>query len=116
MKNKKLAYRQGDVVITAESAPNPNTLQVCQDSDAKILAYGETTGHAHRVTRGNVEVFKGIGAIPATKWLKALTEIEIEHEEHPTQKLPPLPPDQLYKINIEKEYNWQEKVLRNVAD
>ena len=98
-------YRQGDVLIrrisslpTQKAAPRVNG----------ILAYGEVTGHAHKVedmTRAQVlEIEKGL-------YLRVGEEgVRIVHEEHAPITLP----GGDYEIEIQREYTPAE--IRNVAD
>lgn len=69
----------------------------------KVLAYGEVTGHAHRITQdvyedGETCVFDG-----AT---------EITHEEHKPVTLP----DKKWRSGIVQEYDYFQEMQRQVAD
>lgn len=98
-------YRQGDVLIrrisgmpAQKAAPRANG----------ILAYGEITGHAHKVedlTRAEVlEVGEGL-------YMRVCEEgVRIVHEEHAPITLP----GGNYEIEIQKEYTPAE--IRNVCD
>jgi hypothetical protein len=101
----KTIYRQGDVLIrrisslpTQKAAPRANG----------VLAYGEVTGHAHKVedlARAEVlEVGTGL-------YMRVSDEgVRIVHEEHAPITLP----GGNYAIEIQKEYTPAE--IRNVAD
>ena len=106
--------RHGDIVLqalTAEQAAeiaakvqaekaNPN-----RRYDGKVLAYGEVTGHAHRV-RGDAEI---------ARLEKALTILEVpqraplSHEEHKTINLPAgfFAFTQKRQYNAENEQGWE---------
>lgn len=98
-------YRQGDVLIRRiSSLPT----QKAAPRATGILAYGEVTGHAHRVedlTRAEVlEVGAGL-------YLRVGEEgVRVVHEEHAPIDLPA----GNYEIEIQKEYSPAE--IRNVAD
>jgi hypothetical protein len=102
---KNPIYRQGDVLIRRiKSLPT----QKAQTRLTGILAYGEVTGHAHRLedlARAEVlEVGKGL-------FLRVGAEgVRIVHEEHAPVSLPAGD----YEIEIQREYTPAE--IRNVAD
>lgn len=102
---KNAIYRQGDVLIRRiKSLPT----QKAQPRLTGILAYGEVTGHAHRVedlARAEViEVGKGL-------FLRVAADgVRIVHEEHAPIDLPAGD----YEIEIQREYTPAE--IRNVAD
>jgi hypothetical protein len=98
-------YRQGDVLIrrisslpTQKAAPRANG----------VLAYGEVTGHAHKVedlTRAEVlEIGEGL-------YLRVGEEgVRVIHEEHAPITLP----GGNYEVEIQREYTPAE--IRNVCD
>jgi hypothetical protein len=101
-------YRQGDVLIRkVKSLPT----QKAQPRLTGILAYGEVTGHAHRVedlSRAEVlEVVEGGRRL----FLRVAAEgVRVIHEEHAPVSLP----EGNYEVEIQKEYTPAE--IRNVAD
>lgn len=102
---KNAIYRQGDVLIRrVQSLPK----QKAQPRLTGILAYGEVTGHAHKIedlTRAEVlEIENGL-------YLRVGEEgVRIVHEEHAPVALPP----GNYEVEIQREYTPTE--IRNVAD
>lgn len=102
---KNSIYRQGDVLIRRiGSLPK----QKARPRLTGILAYGEVTGHAHKVedlTHAEVlEVGSGL-------YLRVGQEgVRIVHEEHAPISLPPGD----YEVEIQREYTPAE--IRNVAD
>ena len=70
-------YRQGDVVIRKLAETDADDVQEHQS----ILARGEVTGHAHRLTGGE---WRCNG-----ETLVVITYALLEHEEHSTIRLPP---------------------------
>lgn len=98
-------YRQGDVLIrrisglpTQKAAPRPNG----------ILAYGEVTGHAHKVEDlACAEVLEIGGGL----YVHVGDEgVRIVHDEHAPISLPP----GNYEVEIQREYT--PEAIRNVAD
>jgi len=97
-------WRHGDVLIaTADSLPagarkRPNL----------TLAYGEITGHSHRVKEpGAAELWESGGVL----FLKVVNETAtLIHEEH----LPIILPRGLYRIWRQREYTPQQ--IRQIAD
>lgn len=104
-KMKNAIYRQGDVLIRRiQSLPT----QTAQPRLTGILAYGEVTGHAHKVedlTRAEVlEIGAGL-------YLRVGDEgVRIVHEEHGAISLPV----GNYEVEIQREYT--PEAIRNVAD
>ncbi len=102
---KNAIYRQGDVLIRRiKSLPT----QKAQPRLTGILAYGEVTGHAHRIedlTHAEVlELAEGL-------YLRVGAEgVRIVHEEHAPVTLPA----GNYQVEIQREYTPAE--IRNVAD
>jgi hypothetical protein len=105
---KNAIYRQGDVLIRRiKSLPT----QKAQPRLTGILAYGEVTGHAHRIedlaqaevleiVEGGKRLFLRVGA----------EGVRVVHEEHAPVTLPA----GNYEVEIQKEYTPSE--IRNVAD
>ncbi len=98
-------YRQGDVVIRPTSIPKE-----AKETKETVLAYGEATGHAHRI-KGDAMILR-VSAMPAHAWIKSLTGFEVEHEEHPSIHFPPGE----YEFYQQREWDWTEEFTRNVAD
>jgi hypothetical protein len=98
-------FRQGDVLIRriAKLPPQP-----AQARMTGILAYGEVTGHAHRVeTAKYAEVLE----IENGLFLRVGEEgVRIVHEEHAAITLP----QGIYEVEIQREYS--PEAIRNVAD
>ena len=102
---KNAIYRQGDVLVRRiQSLPS----QIAQPRLTGIVAYGEVTGHAHRVedlTKAELlECGSGL-------YLRVGAEgVRLIHEEHAPINLPA----GNYEIEIQREYTPAE--IRNVAD
>jgi hypothetical protein len=98
-------YRQGDVLLVRiESLPREATKE--QHEESVVLAYGEVTGHAHRLSASTVSMYawKGDKLIEVTK-PTALT-----HEEHSPLEIEP----GFYKVVRQREYTPER--IRNVCD
>lgn len=76
----------------------------------KILAEGEVTGHAHRVTSPTASVF--ITENPDVLELHTPDGTEVIHEEHGPVVLSP----GKYERTIVKEFDPFEEEIRNVKD
>lgn len=98
----------GDVIITHETLPKE--FESFEKSKDYCLAYGEVTGHAHRVTSGDFDLRQ----CPKThvKYLRVITESFLKHEEHSPIVIPP----GTYRIGIQREYDPFEKLIRKVSD
>lgn len=94
-------WRHGDVVLTAvESRPTE-----AKEIKELVLAYGEVTGHAHRV-KGNASLWEFGGE----RFLVVEDEATLTHEEHKSIEL-----DRgVYRVTIQREY--EPDGWRNVQD
>ncbi|SRR6266542_6843416 len=98
-------YRQGDVLIKRiQKLPK----QTATPRLNGILAYGEVTGHAHKVDDlAHAEVLE----IENGLYLRVGEEgVRVIHEEHGAIMLPA----GNYEVEIQREYTPEE--IRNVAD
>lgn len=97
-------WRHGDVLIAAvksipeEARKKPNC----------ILAYGELTGHSHRIEKfGDAELLEHRGQL----YLRVLAKsARVVHEEHKPITLP----QGLYRVWQQREYTPGE--IRRIAD
>ncbi len=106
--------RQGDVGIIFNGAADKKDLVEKKD---KILAHGEVTGHAHRISTKKAKLYvdRAISkAIDSAKemTLVALGNTEITHEEHEGVVLP----IGNHRVVIQREYDWALKMARKVVD
>jgi len=105
--------RQGDVLLvdaTYRSGIPAAAVKINADGDV-ILAHGEVTGHAHRIKEdiaAPVEYFD----YQAERYLRALSESPLVHEEHGT--IPILPRAGGYQQAFQCEDYGDE--VRRVAD
>ena len=87
-----MKIRHGDVLLeTIEKIPESKLLK-----GRKELAYGEVTGHAHRIDIGDLFETKN-----GELYLKVDKFAHLSHEEHKTITLNP----GCYKVTIKRQYS-----------
>jgi hypothetical protein len=109
---KQQIYRQGDVLLVRVDAI-PQDATPCElAGDDVVLAYGEVTGHAHKLEAKTVKPFaKGaVWSADAERFIQALDGATLRHEEHSAVVLPP----GNYRVIQQREYTPEE--IRRVAD
>lgn len=90
-------YRQGDVLLVkVTSLPHDAEAEKIDDKHI-ILAYGETTGHAHRLSTAYATAYKWQG----NRLIEVHQPSELIHEEHNSINLPP----GVYKVVLQREYS-----------
>lgn len=104
MKTQRV-WTQGDVVIVEEELPK-DAVDIKHDG---VLAYGEVTGHRHRINNGQVRFFRSERGMYA----KALTDLEIIHEDHPSVRVPK---GTTFRYHQEREADWLSETIRDVQD
>lgn len=97
-------YRHGDIVIVAVEGIPADAFPI----PTKILAYGEVTGHSHRLetaSAGEIVEFRG------TRYLRVIAEsVRLIHEEHGPITLP----CGFYEFRHQREYT--PGAIRRVVD
>lgn len=101
----------GDVILYAEESL-PISFEDMPVVDDACLAYGEATGHAHKIIGDEGDFF--LRECPETKvrHLHVLKEVVLKHQEHEPRGIPP----GKYKIGIQREYDPFSKRIRRVID
>lgn len=94
-------YRHGDLLIVAEEALPKNA----KPSKELVLAYGEVTGHAHRLSKG-AQTYSVGGAT----WFRAVPGTQLTHEEHGPIAFEP----GVYRVIRQREYTPERDIM--VAD
>lgn len=99
-------YRQGDVLIRQISALPEGQQKAIPTG---ILAYGEVTGHCHKIEKQQAAELLDVGG---GMYLNVTAEggVSIVHDEHSPIVLSP----GSYEVIIQKEYT--PEAIRNVAD
>ena len=97
-------YRHGDLLIIEVSAIPATAKEI----KSRVVAEGEVTGHAHRLT-GDTAVFEDTDG---TLYFEAAAGAAITHEEHGV--IPFFPGT--HKIIRQREYDHYEEAARMVAD
>jgi hypothetical protein len=100
-------YRQGDVFFQ-EIDKLPDGVEVTNNP---ILAYGEVTGHSHRVC--NADACQMFVDKSGNVYIVSTGEVNIGHEEHGPVTLPP----GIHVVTRQREYDPIEAAReRRVAD
>lgn len=107
----------GDVIVEKlQSLPEDfDSLEKSKDS---CLAYGEQTGHLHKLFRmpdregAELPAFDLRIGKDGIRFLKVNEPIELKHQEHTVRVIPP----GIYKSHIQREYDPFLKIARQVAD
>lgn len=103
-----MLYRHGDVaIIPVKSFNTEEAVPETFEGDDVILAYGEVTGHAHRVVDKTAKMFN----VGGKRYLVIENESSaLTHEEHARIDLP----RGVYEVRVQVEYTPTE--IRRVAD
>lgn len=98
----------GDVIIT--KTKEPKGFEAMTKIEDGCLAYGEATGHMHKLFGGEFDLRE----CPETKvkHLRVVKEVVLKHQEHNPVVIPP----GHFRIGIQVEYDPYEKLSRRVAD
>ena len=75
-------FRQGDVLLIQVAKLPKGTQEVTPKGDV-ILAFGEVTGHAHRIKRDQTETPSArIFDLGAERYIQVAERVALTHEEH----------------------------------
>lgn len=81
MKSKLEIVRQGDVCLIRVANLPAGAVEVPGSGDV-ILAYGEVTGHAHRIKQADDRPSARVFDYGAERYLQIAEKIALTHEEH----------------------------------
>lgn len=96
-------YRQGDVLLVRVENLNPQATKDSQD-DSVVLAYGEVTGHAHRLSApGGIASY----SLAGETFVQLTQPGKVTHEEHDPIALS----EGTYKVVRQREYT-PERIVR----
>lgn len=88
---KPVMYRQGDVLVVFQEVELPEgAKEVPLEQRGIVLAHGEVTGHAHVVVPDFIDAEGKVLVEPpvkyfdhdAERYLRALVDVTLRHEEH----------------------------------
>jgi hypothetical protein len=99
-----MQVRQGDLLIESIDSIPAEAKQTKKTKD-RILAYGEVTGHAHRLGDGTVLELNGM------TFFSIQSETKLTHEEHGEITFAP----GNYRVTHQQEYSPERGSIR-VAD
>ena len=98
-------YQQGDVIIRAAEIPAKASKPA-----GRVLAFGEATGHAHRLTDASDGLLDEVdGQLYLSVGKKGA---DVVHEEHGAITIPP----GTYRVDRVKEYDHFQEEARVVRD
>ena len=103
-------YRQGDVLLIRVDSIPADVTKVKRDKGSVILAYGEVTGHAHRIDDTVAELFEKSGV--EDRFLSVPNGASLTHEEH--GKIDLEPGD--YTVRIQRSLNPMDLKPNKVVD
>jgi len=101
--------QQGDVLLKQIDSLPKDINKKELDKGHIILAYGEVTGHAHRIKDTVNSMFY---EKDGKSYLKVTKPVDLTHEEHHTQTIP----IGIYEVGIVKEYDYLKDMERAVID
>ncbi len=105
-----MIIQQGDVIIESIEAIPAEAKKGKLKAGNIILAEGETTGHAHRITEVAGVTFRE-GA-DGMFYLQNREKLSVTHEEHNTVSVPP----GIWRVRKVQEYDHFAEEARAVAD
>jgi hypothetical protein len=103
-------YRQGDVFLEriGDTLPESAVHLLKEETDI-ILAYGEETGHAHRIQGGYAKMYRWEGD---TLIETAPEGARLTHEEHGTIDIKP----GIYRVRRQREFDPYSEATQWVND
>lgn len=109
-KIEKKMYRQGDVLIVAVDKMPDGAKELPRSKRGVVLAEGEVTGHAHRITARHASLYRTEDDARYLRVGGSAGPAQLKHEEHKTVTLPKGD----YRITIHHEY--EPEAIRRVED
>jgi hypothetical protein len=101
--------RHGDILLSkVDSLPTGKEIP---HEGEYVLAYGEVTGHRHRVCvkeKSDMKVINANGVI----FMQLTVDAPLVHEEHKTIEIP----KGIYRIGNEQEYDYCSHEIKQVTD
>jgi len=103
-----MIYRHGDVVIRKINKLPKNSKQISE----RPLAYGEVTGHSHRVIVKDKTKIRFYEDDEGRIYFKLETPAKVIHEEHKPITLN----SGIYTTKIIREYDYIEETINEIKD
>lgn len=100
--------QQGDVLLQRIKELPKGAKTVKRDNGDIVLAYGEVTGHAHRIKDIDAMFYEAGGKF----YLKTDKPINLRHEEHHEQVIEP----GIWEVGQVVEKDWLNDMVRPVID
>lgn len=106
-------YRHGDLLLR-EVKEIPKDAKLIEQSNERILAYGETTGHKHvlavaeKISAPQISAYE----VDGQTYLKIDKVSQLTHEEHKPLTIQP----SVYMLVTEREYDYFKEEERQVVD
>lgn len=101
----------GDVILFMV-AEQPADFAALPKEKNDALAYGELTGHVHKIIGEPGDFELKVDEAKQTRHLRVVRPVTLKHQEHSPIKLPPGD----YRIGIQREYDPFTKLIRPVVD
>lgn len=104
-----MRIRHGDILLTKVDKM-PKGINVQHDGQ-HVLAIGEVTGHAHRVTVKNKDDLS-VTLADGVKFVSLSVATPLTHEEHKQVEIPA----GIYRMTFEREYDYAQESINDVQD
>lgn len=101
-------YRHGDISFHPIDELPENLKEIKHDGEY-ILAYGEATGHHHKIVGDRLEIFQDS---EGRHYLKVNVPSDLTHQEHHTITFQP----GIYRQEQEREFDYWQLAVRRVID
>lgn len=116
-------YRQGDVLLYPEKLPAGVELIKPSEEKRHVLAYGETTGHAHAFyDLDAIEIYRQVNKKTGekTQYVKALKDTELLHGffhgADPDHGPIPIKKGEVVRVFQQRQYNYATMSQEKVSD
>lgn len=116
-------YRQGDVYLFADKLPAGVEMVKPSEEKRHVLAYGETTGHAHAFyDLDAIEIYQQVNKKTGekTQYIKALKDTQLLHGffhgADPDHSPIPLKKGEVVRVVQQRQYNYATMSAERVAD
>lgn len=111
---KKIATipgRQGDVMLVAVASIPSNVVEVPRERGSVVLAYGEATGHKHRIPHRSATLYRSESDVDLRFLKIGGAGATLLHDEHSKLRIPP----GTYRVLIQRTWSDADEAV-NVSD